>query len=126
MFLKKDFITILSPQQIDNLNTTQSFDIAVQLTKENKTLSTLMAQTLASNIPVNTPLDKIASIASQVSLTCINVTNPNTLVSILPQMDIQNMNDFKKSFIVSKVNLKLIKIIIICFYYNNYLDFKHK
>ena len=94
---------MLSPFQLNDLSGQDSLNVAKQLSLNKMSLTPAMAKTLADNLPLNTPLDNIASIASQMSLTSFNNTSPSTLVNLLPSMDIKNMNDFKKSFIATKV-----------------------
>ena len=62
-----------------------------------------MAKSLAQNIPENTPLDNIASIASAVPISCINNTSASTLVNLISNMDMDNMDEKKKAFIASKI-----------------------
>ena len=73
------------------------------LSTNKMSLTPSMAQSLADNLPANTPLDQCASIASQMSLNSFNITSASTLVTLLPSMDLNNMNDFKKSFLVTKI-----------------------
>ena len=62
-----------------------------------------MAKSLGQNIPANTPLTGIASIASSVPLSCFSSTSPGTLASLAGSMDLLNMDPFKKGFIATKV-----------------------
>lgn len=80
-----------------------SVKLAKALSSSKKTLDPVMAKSLAQNIPDNTPLDNIASIASAVPISCINNTSPATLVNLISSMDMENMDDMKKTFIATKI-----------------------
>jgi hypothetical protein len=97
------FISMLTPAQLISFSSTDSLNIVNALSANRMSLTPSMAQSLADNLPANTPLDQCASIASQMSLTSFNVTSASTLVTLLPSMDLNNMNDFKKSFLVTKI-----------------------
>lgn len=97
------FISMLTPAQLTSFSSTDSLNIVNALSTNKMSLTPSMAQSLADNLPANTPLDQCASIASQMSLNSFNVTSASTLVTLLPSMDLNNMNDFKKSFLVTKI-----------------------
>lgn len=94
---------MVTPDKLVSISRDDSLKLAKQLADNKKTLPPAMAKSLADNLPANTPLDNIASIASQMPLSSIDNTSPNSLVNILPSMDINNMDNLKKNFIVNKV-----------------------
>ena len=96
-------ITFLTPNQLGSFSQNDSLALAQALTTNGKQLSKSMAKSIGSNIPANQPLDNIAGIASSVPLSVFNRTSPNTLVNIIGQMDVSNMDSFRKGFIATKV-----------------------
>lgn len=53
---------MFSPSQLKSVGPSNSLQLAIMLSSSKMKLSPVMANSIASNIPVNTPLDSIASI----------------------------------------------------------------
>lgn len=85
-------------------NADDSIKIAKALNDNGKTISPTMARSLAANIPASQPVNEIASIASQVPFNCLNIAKPADLVTSIAKMDLDNMDDFRKGFIVQKIS----------------------
>lgn len=85
-------------------NADDSIKIAKALNDNGKTISPTMARSLAANIPASQPVNEIASIASQVPFNCLNIAKPSDLVTSIAKMDLDNMDDFRKGFIVQKIS----------------------
>lgn len=97
-------ISFMQPSQLSAFSPAQALAVAQALNSNNgQSLSPYMAASLGANIPPNTPLTSIASIASSVPLNCFANTNPAQLVSLIGNMDTKNMNPSRKSYLGSKV-----------------------
>jgi hypothetical protein len=94
----------MQPSQLSAFTPSQALTVAQALNSNNgQSLSRHMAASLGANIPPNTPLTSIASIASSVPLNCFANTNPAQLVSLIGNMDTGNMSPSRKSYLGSKV-----------------------
>lgn len=104
MWLISDQIGLLSLSDLNNFTSADSLLIAKALSSGNKTVDKEMAKSLAANIPKNTKVSDVLSVASSIPLECFNNSSPSELVSVLGKMDVENMDSFRKSFIANKVN----------------------
>jgi hypothetical protein len=104
----------MQPSQLSAFTPSQALAVAQALNSNNgQSLSPHMAASLGANIPPNTPLTSIASIASSVPLNCFASTSPAQLVSLIGNMDTENMSPSRKSYLGSKVKRFEKKIILI-------------
>lgn len=93
---------------LNNFTGDDALKIAKALATGDQKMSKEMAKSLGANIPANTSVNDVLSIASSVPLECFDNAKPADLISNLEKMDTDNMDSFRKSFIAKKVT----KIII--------------
>ena len=86
-----------------NFSKADSLNIAKALATGGKKLSKQMAKNLGANIPADTKVTDVLSLASSIPLECFNNTNATELVGNLAAMDTENMDNSRKSFIANKV-----------------------
>jgi len=96
-------ITLLTPSSLNNFSAADSLNIAKALSSSNRTLHKTLANSLGANIPTNVSATEVLSIASSVPLECFIIADSSLLAKGLSQMDIENMDDFRKSFIASSI-----------------------
>jgi len=97
-------ISFMHPSQLGALSSGDALTVAMALNSNSgQQLSPQMAMSLGRNIPPNTPLTSIASIASSVPLSCFANTNPSQLVSLISTMDTGNMSPARKQYLGSKI-----------------------
>ena len=93
----------MQPSQLSAFNSTQALAVAQALNSNGQQVSPQLAMSLGVNIPPNTPLTSIASIASSVPLSCFVQTSPTQLVSLISTMDTGNMSPVRKQYLGSKI-----------------------
>jgi hypothetical protein len=111
-------ISFLAPSQLSNLSPENSLLVAAALGNSGKQLSSLMAKSLGANIPGNTSASSVVSISSAIPISCFSNSSPSrrrrmaslksissstSLVSLLPKMDVNNMDTNRKTFIALTV-----------------------
>ena len=94
---------MLSPSQMNNFSPDDSLNIAKALVSGKKKINKKMAKNLGANIPKTAKIADVISIASAIPLECFNNSSPADLVSAISDMDTENMDTFRKSFIANKI-----------------------
>ena len=84
-------------------NQSNALAVAQALGSSNIQLSPVMAKTLAANLPNDTNLTSVASLASGLPLGVFANAPPSDIISSLSKMDVSNMNPFVKGFISSQI-----------------------
>ena len=87
-----------------------SLQIGLALATSGKQLDPASAMAIGKNIPKTANAKDLMSIASSIPLQCFNNTLPSDLVNNLAQMDLGNMDSFRKTFIADKVRDLIKKI----------------
>lgn len=98
-----DSISLLNPTKLGNFSKADTLDIAKALNTGSKKIDKELAKSLGKNIPKDTDVKDVLSIASAIPLECFNNTKATDLVSNLDKMDTENMDNFRKAFIANKV-----------------------
>ena len=80
-----------------------SLKIGMALATSGKKLDEKSTDALGKNIPKTANAKDLLSIASSIPIQCFNNTLPSDLVNNLAQMDLDNMDSFRKTFIAQKV-----------------------
>ena len=98
-----DLIGLLTPTQLGSFSPTDSLKIAQALSSQSRQIDKATAQSIGANIPMSTSPIQVLAAASGIPMECFGNANATDLVKNLAKMDTANMDDFKKSFITSKV-----------------------
>ena len=88
---------------MNNFSPDDSLNIAKALVSGKKKINKKMAKNLGANIPKTAKIADVISIASAIPLECFNNSSPADLVSAISDMDTENMDTFRKSFIANKI-----------------------
>jgi hypothetical protein len=99
-------ISFMRPDQLlsaGSASPAAALSIAQSLQTGGISLSPIMAKSLGQNIPANTNVTGIASIASGIPLACFDNAQPNDLLNSLPGMDLSNMSPQRQNYIGKKI-----------------------
>ena len=97
--LNLDIIGGVDSDVMESFSGTDSLAIAEKLSITSKDLSEDQILSLSLKIPNTATLDKITSIASEVSLQIFDNTNTSSLANLVEKIKLETLDDSKKSYI---------------------------
>jgi len=96
-------IALLSANDVATIGRNATNALAVAQSLGSIQINPVLAKSLGANLPNNTNITSVASIASGLPLSIIKNAAPADLLTALPKMDLGNMNSFTKSFISAQI-----------------------
>ena len=93
----------MTSNDLSKLPPNQALTLLTNLSSSSSGLDYNSAKVLASNVPISTSLALVVSTTAFVNIHLINNTNSSQLSSLVPQMDLHEMEPFRKGYITSQV-----------------------
>lgn len=92
----------MAPTDFQKFSKADSLKIAKALSQNDKKLNKQMTKNLGANIPVETKVTEVSSLASSVPLECFNNANADEVAEKTSKMDIDNMSPFRMTYLINK------------------------